>query len=146
MTMKGQSILITHAILIAFSIFLIFVVVSTFVKLRDDFQDFTAESEINQLCFIVRNGVEKIIPFYDYRSPTNSTQAVLDLNLPVRLAGLPYRMNFVGKAVNIETLTGFFNTTCKVGFNVTYRGFTAGGRTLLTYTYNGTDNVEVGAA
>jgi len=134
---KGQSILLSHAILVSFSVFLILIVITTFATLRHDFQNFTAANEMDQLCLILKGGAEKV--FYDsnYRSP-NGTQSRLIINLPDRLADIPYRADFQNNSVFIETLGPKFNTTCKVGFNATYSGFTSGGLTELSFNINTT--------
>jgi hypothetical protein len=49
---KGQSILLTQAILFGFTIFLVYAISSTFVGIRDDYQKFIGENEIKYaLCF-----------------------------------------------------------------------------------------------
>ena len=137
---KGQSAFVTHAILLGFVIFLIFIIVNTFLTLREEFQDFTAKSELEQVCFILRSGIEKLVPDTDYRPQTNTTSKI-DINLPEKMAGTSYVANFENRSINIFTLSPRFNSTCRIGFNVTYVGFTSGGLTEILFIRNLTNDI-----
>lgn len=141
---KGQSILLTHAILISFAIFLVFAVFTTLTTLRTDFEDFVADKEVQQTCLLVKGAIEKIYVPTDYRSPDNTTTGKIVVQMPERIAGTAYRLGFINASVEIDARP-FFNTTCKAGFAAVYNGSSSGGRTQLKYVRysNGTDNIEM---
>jgi hypothetical protein len=142
-THKGQSILITHAILVGFTIFLLLVVMNTFMTLREDFQNFAAHSEIDQVCMIIKSGIEKLFLGEEYRSQTNTTSRI-DLNLPEKLVDTSYRASFVNKSIDIATLSPRYNSTCRIGLDMQYSGFTTGGSTEIIFTRNSTaDAIEM---
>lgn len=134
--MKGQSAFLTHAILMAFIIFLIFIIINTFMTLKDEYQNFAADNEMGQVCLMLESGIEKIIPRTDFR-PVNSANEIT-ISLPERLSGSPYIANFRNKTIEIKLLDAAYNTTCSVGFNYTYSGFSSGGQTKIKFLRNKT--------
>lgn len=141
---KGQSLLLTHAILISFAIFLIFAVFTGLSTLKTDFEDFVADKEIQQACLLVKGAVEKIYIPTGYRPPENATAGSIVLQMPDRLAGSPYRVSFVNTSILVDGGAAF-NTTCKTGFNLSFSGSASGGLVQIKYARysNGTDAVEM---
>ncbi len=142
--LKGQSILLTHAILVSFAIFLVFAVFTGLTTLRTDFENFVADKEIKQSCLLVRGGIEKIYVNTDYRSNDNVTAGSIVLQMPERLAGASYRLSFDNNSIVIDGRP-LFNTTCKTGFNLSYKGSSTGGLVQMKYVRygNGTDAIEM---
>lgn len=144
---KGQSILLSHAILVGLSVMLVFVIATTMNNLRSEYQDFITEASVDQLCLLLKNGVEKVYRTVDYNSSSNTTYGTLYITFPDRLADKNYRLSFidVNKTASVESGDNSFNTTCKIGLNASYGGFTTGGRTRIDFVYytNGTRRIGV---
>ncbi|MBI3190091.1 hypothetical protein HYZ41_00130 [archaeon] len=138
--MLGQSAVFTHAILLSFTIFLIFIIITTFTTIRGNFQEFVAQNEMNQICFTLRGGFEKIYQQPDYVSPTG-TKNTLTIKLPDKLADASYRISFVNRTVKIQVLGPSFNSTCNIGFNTSYSGYAGGGMIEISYSLNTTASV-----
>ncbi len=137
---KGQSVLITHTILLSFIVFMIFLVASTFLALRQDFQAFATDSELSKVCLILKSGVEKLAIQTRYKPSTPAVNTI-DLRLPERIADIKYVAKFEGSSIKISTLNPVFNSSCKVGFNATYRGFASGGLTQISFARNSTEDL-----
>jgi len=132
---KGQDSLLSHSMLIAFSLIVIIFVVAALTSLRDDYSGFIGKNEISQVCLLVKGSIEKIFVEDRYSSPTNTTKGRIFLNLPDRIGDQNYRIRFVNASISIETLSRpRVNDTCKAGFNLSYTGSTTGGRTEINFT------------
>lgn len=135
-----------HAFAVAFSLMLVWIIITTMNTLVDQHREFVGKKEIVQVCDIMKTSVEKIMIPQDYVSRTNTTLGRLFVAMPEKVGGLKYRTRFSGDQLVIETLgTPFVNDTCVLGFNATFRGGTPGGRTEIIYFRysNGTDEVNV---
>lgn len=142
---KGQAPLVSHAIIVGFTIFLVYVVFTTFTALRDDYQKFVGGLEIKELCFIVRGSAEKVYTAADYNVSVNSLLGSIEVRLPDRVTDLKFNVRFVNKSALIESPGAEFNETCKIGFPAQFNGSTSGGLTRFSYTRltNGTNVIEV---
>lgn len=139
---KGQSALVSHAVLVGFSVFFIFIVVTTFANLNADFREFILENELQQACLVIKGGVENVYSQSDYRPYTETVHGSITVNLPERIAGENYNVRFENKSVLIEA--GQFSYSCKVGLNIDYSGSSSGGATTIKFTRNlTTDRIEM---
>jgi len=138
--MLGQSVIFTHAILLSFTIFLIFIIITTFTTMRGNFQEFTLQNEMDQVCFMMRSGFEKVYQQPDYVSPTGIKNTLV-IKLPDKLADTSYHVSFVNRSIKIQTLAPVFNSTCNIGFNTSYSGSAGGGVAEVSYTLNSTSSV-----
>lgn len=139
---KGQSFVVTHALFVGFSVVFVLVIVVTLNALKDDYQEFIAKNEMQEVCFSVRSGIEKIYLVSSYSPATNTTLGRIRLALPEKIAGLGYRINFSGSSALINAQK--FNDSCVVGFSNAI-GYTTGGDTdLLVRAYsNASKTIEV---
>ena len=144
-TQKGQSILLTHAILIGFTVFLVYAVTTTFIGIRADYQKFVGNNEVNELCFVMKGAVDKVYINTDYNSPTTTLAGYIDVLMPEKISDLPYHANFANRSVFLQSIDRKFNSTCTIGLNVNYNGTTSGGLTRFSYTRyaNGTKTIEM---
>ena len=142
---KGQSILITHAILVGFTVFLVYAVTTTFVSIRADYQKFVGTNEVSEVCFVMKGAVDKIYINTGYNSPTTTLAGYLDVLMPEKISDLPYHADFVSRSIILQSADRKFNSTCAVGLDVTYNGTTSGGLTRFSYTLypNGTKTIEM---
>lgn len=143
---KAQSPIVSHTLVIMLSIVLLILVITTLNSLRKEYQEFVGENEIKQICGIVRNGIEKIYWPEDYVSPTNTTMGEIVVGLPNKIAERNYRARFVNESLFIESIgEPTINYSCKIGFEVTLNGRTAGGRTEIKWTRlsNGNDVITM---
>jgi hypothetical protein len=134
---KGQSFLFSHSILVGFGVILIFIVMVAFTNLHNDFQNFVAKNELQQACIIVQGGIEKIYLESGYRSPTEGIYGTIDVNLPDRIAGMPYSVYFVNSTIRSDA--GEFSYACGAGFNARYQGSSSGGITQIVLFRNFTE-------
>lgn len=132
--MKGQSILLSHAILVGFSIFLVYAVSTTFVTLKNDYQHVIGGNEVDQLCFVIRGAVDKMQPDTNYNFTADTVLGSMDINFPERIAASNYRIKFANQSAVIDSLDNKFNQTCRMTANAVYTGQTSGGLTRITYT------------
>ena len=141
---KGQSILLSHALLVSFTIILIFAIFTTLNGMKNDFRDFTVKKEIQNGCNIIRQAVEKIYVNSNYRSPQNFTAGVAVVYMPDKMGGVPYRITFSGHKITLDA-SPVFNTTCNAGFNASYLGSSNGGLMQVRFIKyaNGTDSIEL---
>ena len=142
---KGQSILLTHAIFVGFTIFLVYAVTTTFVSIRSDYQKFVGNNEISELCFLMKGAVDKIYVNTEYTSPTTTVAGYMDVRMPDKISDVPYRAVFVNRSISMQSADRKFNSTCAIGIDVNYNGTTSGGLTRFSYTVfaNGTRNIEM---
>ncbi|MEK6888411.1 MAG: hypothetical protein AABX14_05705 [Candidatus Aenigmatarchaeota archaeon] len=142
---KGQAELVSHAILVGFSMFLVFVIITTFTDVKKDYQTFVGGSEIQEMCFVMRGAIEKIYNPTDYNLSTNTLMGSMQTRLPDRITDIRYRATFFNKSIIIESFGAEFNNTCKIGFDANYNGSASGGLTRFSYTKftNGTGVIEM---
>ena len=142
---KGQTPLISHAILVAFSLFLVYVVVTTFTSIRTDYQGFVGGLEIKELCFVMRGAIDKVYTQSDYIFSTSTNLGSIQARLPDRITDIKYKASFFNKSILIESQGREFNDTCKIGFSANYNGSTSGGLTRFSYLRytNGTNVIEM---
>ncbi|MBI4174194.1 MAG: hypothetical protein HY517_00990 [Candidatus Aenigmarchaeota archaeon] len=140
---KGQAILLNHAILIGFTIFLVYVVFTTFAAIKTDYQELVGGNEIKELCFVMRGAIDKVYAPIEFNVSSNVSLGRMETRLPERITDIKYRTKFFNKTLLIESTK--FNDTCKVGFNAEYNGSTSGGLTRFSYSKfdNGTNVIEV---
>ncbi|MBI2579543.1 MAG: hypothetical protein HYW27_01440 [Candidatus Aenigmarchaeota archaeon] len=126
--------------------FLILFVINFTNNIRDEYQDFIVESEIDHLCLLVKGAVAKVYVTGNIPGRYNDTLGSINIGMPEKIGDTKYRASFNGSSVMIET---FFNprrnVTCMIGLPGAYRGFSAGGQTKITlYQYvNGTKAIEM---
>ncbi len=131
---KGDT-LLTHTITLVFSLLMILTIVITFNSMENDYRDFIGKNEVQQVCGIVKSGIESIYLKENYDSPENATKGRIVIELPARIADMDYRVRFINRSVSIETLGRLrVNDTCKIGFAANYTGSTIGGRTEINFT------------
>jgi len=140
---KGQAILLNHAIMVGFSIFMVYVVVTTFASIRTDYQEFVGGNEIQELCFVMRGAVDKVYSPPDYNLSGNVSLGQIEVRLPERITDIKYQAKFFNKSILIES--NAFNDTCKIGYSANYNGSTSGGLTRFSYSRftNGTNVIEM---
>lgn len=143
--LSGQAPIISHAIIVGFTIFLVYVVITTFTSLRDDYQKFVGGLEVKELCFVMKGSVEKVYTPADYNLSVNALLGQVEVRLPDRLTDLKYNAKFFNRTILIESPGAEFNDTCKVGFMASYNGSTSGGLTRFSYIRltNGTNVIEM---
>jgi hypothetical protein len=128
--------------LIGFGIIFIFVIITTFVTMHSDFQDFVADKEMQQVCFVIKGGVEKIYFTSGYRPPFETRMGSITLALPGKIAGLDYSARFRNSSVLLELGRKMYE--CRIGFNATYAGLSDGGPTRIELWKNSTsDRIEM---
>lgn len=132
---KGISPLISHSIVVAFSAFLIVIVISTMTTITEEYRTYFAESEISQFCFTIRSSVEKIYSEQDYTPQTNTTYGEIILDLPEKITDMNYRAKFIGENITITAKSTKTNATCRMGFDINFTGSTTGGLTKMEYIY-----------
>ena len=142
---KGQAILLNHAIMVGFTVFLIYVVVTTFASIRGDYQKYVGGNEIKELCFVMRGAIDKVYAPLDYNVSSNVSLGRIEVRLPERITDIKYQTKFFNKTILIESGRSIFNETCKIGYNVNYNGSTSGGLTRFSYSKytNGTSVIEM---
>ncbi|MFA4820316.1 MAG: hypothetical protein WC613_05160 [Candidatus Aenigmatarchaeota archaeon] len=142
---SGQAELVSHAVLVGFSMFLIYVIITTFTNVKEDYQEFVGSNEIKEMCFVMRGAIEKVYNPTDYNLSTNTLLGSMQTRLPDRITDIKYRAIFFNKSILIESQGVEFNDTCKIGFAANYNGSTSGGLTRFSYTkfINGTSVIEM---
>ncbi len=134
---KGQSPLITHAIMVGFSVFLVYAVISTLTSIKTDYQEIVGGSEISGVCFIIKSGIDKVYAPDSYNTSATNLGSI-EISLPDRITDLKYEANFFNRSMLIKSSLPAFNQTCKIGYNVAYNGSTSGGLTRISYIKNTT--------
>ncbi len=131
---KGQVPFLSHTMMVAFSVVLIVLIVTTLNSVKIDYQEFVGKEEIIQVCVSIKSAIEKIYVPTGYTSLTNETMGSIVIDLPERIADVNYRMKFVNKTLMIETLAEpTLNQSCTIGFNASFEGSSRGGRTRLSW-------------
>ncbi len=141
---KGQSFLISHAILVSISIVLVFIVIYTFTNIRTDYQNFIGGVALEQACSEIKGSIEKVYNPPIYQSPSDTVYGQMRISLPEKAAGIKYRTTFENLSLKLETIgEPRINTSCRIGIDAQYIGSTTGGATDITYieTSNGTNKI-----
>ena len=131
--LKGQSPLLSHALVVMFSIMLVLVAVTAMNSIRNDYQAFVGTIEAQQVCGLIKQSIEKIYQTSDYAVQTNQTFGKITLELPERIADSRYRAKLFNDSIRVEMLGSQINETCKTGFNITMSGTSSGGRTQVIF-------------
>jgi hypothetical protein len=140
---KAQSVLIGHSVAISMTIILVIVVVISLNNVRNQYQKFVGENEIDQICLSVKGTVEEIYYQKNYTSPTNTTVARVRLELPSKVADKKYSARFFNNSVLVYSDDIRFNRTCKIGFSATFIGTSDGGPTYITWYRFGNGSEEI---
>src|SRR3989338_5813000 len=143
---KGQAQIVMHALTVAFSLVMIWIIVSVMNSLTDEHKQYVAKKEILQTCDILKTGTEKIMVRQDYVPRGTAVLGKIYISMPEKIGGLKYRTSFLNDTMIIETIgTPTVNDTCVMGFNATFRGGTNGGKTEITRLRynNGTDEISI---
>lgn len=140
---KGQAVLVSHAILVGLSIFLVYAVITTFTSIRNDYQKSVGGFEIKELCFVMRGAINKVYTPVDYNVSTNTSFGQIFVKLPDRITDIKYSAFFFNKTIQIRSFA--FNETCRIGFDADYNGSASGGMTRFSYvrSVNGTNTIEM---
>ena len=79
-----------------------------------------------------------------YRSPTSFESGAIEIKMPDKVAGTKYRITLANSSALIDAQP-YFNTTCKIGLNLSYTGSSSAGLIRLKYIRyaNGTDSIEM---
>jgi len=143
--MKGQSPIVSHTIIIGITVFIIIVMLLTLNYLRNEYQKFEGENDINNICLILKNSIEKIYHpenIDNYQTNVSSVMGKIIINLPAKISDIKYNINFVNSSIQVKGL--LLNQTCKLWFNITYTGFSSGGLTELSWIRLGrNDTIEM---
>lgn len=141
--MLGQSEFLSHSISVLISIFMIFILVTTMNTIKNDYNDFSAKSQINQICNTVKSSIEKI--YWPDGQANNTLLGSINLNLPERIATNNYKIMFSNSIINVTTYDGKIKANCTAGFDIIYNGTSSGGRTQIRwYNINNTNVITIG--
>lgn len=142
---RGQAELVSHAVLVGISLFLVYSVITTLADIRDDYQKYVGGLEVKELCFVMRGAIEKVYAPADYNVSTNTTLGSVMARLPERITDVKYSATFFNRSILIRSSGPQFNETCKIGFGAGYNGSTSGGLTRFSYmrSSNGTNVIEM---
>ena len=126
--------------MVGFSVFLIYVVITTLTSVKEDYQKFVGGLEIKELCFVMKGAIDKVYTPNEYNFSTNTSLGSIQVKLPDRITDIKYTAAFFNKTILITG--GSFNDTCKIGFVAEYNGSTSGGLTRFSYLrYTNSTNV-----
>ena len=128
--------LISHALIISFSILLILVVVTSLNTIRGDYKDFIGNIESKQVCGIIKEGIEKI--YSPYKSFTlleinYTAYGSIVLSLPEKIADARYRARLANDSIIVELIGEEINHTCASGFGLNMSGTSPGGMTRIEW-------------
>ena len=143
-TRKGQNPLLSHVLSMGLLIVLVGVIVVTLNDVQNNNREFAGRHEMRVACMLVKSGIEKVYAAEDYAAAGNLTIiSRVVVTLPDKVGDRTYRVRFVNDSITVAMLgQPALNETCRIGFNTTYRGTTAGGRTEINYT-KFTDGTEL---
>lgn len=143
--MKAQTPMVGHTIIIAVTVLLILTIVSTLNNLNNLYSDFVKENEIVHICDIIHSS---IVSLYDQDQPTlqqDTTLGEIIIELPNDIAGESYTIDFYNKSVRVRV--GDKTELCKIGYDVSYTGRSAGGLVKIKWIKGKTTNrIEIGGA
>ncbi len=143
MRKKGQSELLAHTLMIAFTIILVLVVLNSINGIKRDYKTFIGKLEVNETCYQIKNAVLMLESNDNFDQQINETVGQIDMMLPEKIGGSYYRGKMVNRKFVISLFTGE-TYNCTIGFNVT--GQTPGGLTYLKRKIYENDSVgyEIG--
>jgi len=134
--MKAQSVILTHTLLIAISVALIFVVVLTFTNMRSSYQDATISDGLSRVCLSMKAGMEKIYSDTGFLPQNDTLLGSVDLLLPDSISDIKYRTYFLDGTLYASSLDGR-SESCKIGLDAMYMGSTGGGDTRIDFMQMG---------
>lgn len=140
--MRGQSSILMHSLFLIISIFMLLIVVTSMNNIKNDYDNFSINSQINHICNIVETSIEKIYSKGNYISNDTLFGSVV-LNLPDKIASSNYKISFINSDILVKTLDGKYNVTCEAGFNITYNGTSTGRTKIIFSTVNNTDVISM---
>lgn len=143
---KAQSQLMAHVFMLLFSVMILALVLTTLNNIKQQYQEFVADLEIDEVCDTIKEGVGKIYWPTDYSGPKTVKMGEIEILLPVRVGDVKYKAIFAGSTLNIATVDKpYVNDSCKMGFDAIFNGQTSGGLAKLTWTAysNGTDEINM---
>jgi hypothetical protein len=143
---KGISPILNQSIMISVSIMVIILVITIVNRVSTDYKEFVGRNEIKEVCYIIRAGIEYEYWPGEYSSASNTTYGKILVNLPEKIAGLPYRAEFVNTSLELKMEGDLkLNYTCSLNFPVSYNGSSTGGLTELKWIQydNGTDLINM---
>ena len=129
--MKGQNPLISHTLIVAMSVLVLFLVVTTFNNIEKNQIMFVARSEADSICSTLSSQILKIYRNETYNSPGGQTCSWENIYLEKRLMIYNYKIYFN----NSDIIISFKNTkiNCSVPINATLIGSSYGGEVKLTW-------------
>src|SRR3989338_1906295 len=102
--LKGQSPLLSHALVVMFSIMLVLVAVTAMNSIWYDYQDFVGTIEAQQVCGIIKGSIEKVYQTSDYAVLTIQTFGKIDQELQERIADSRNRAKLFNDSILVEML------------------------------------------
>jgi len=136
---KGQMPLISHVIVVGLGVVLILVIVYTLSSLEADYRNFIDENEMEQACYLIKGGIEKIY-YSDYQ---NLEKGRIIIKMPDRISDINYIAEFTQYSVIIKR-DDRKNVSCTIGFPAVYSGTTTGGMTeIIIHSLNGIDFIDM---
>jgi hypothetical protein len=130
---RGQAPLISHTFAIAFTIAIVMLIVISSNNIRNDYEAFAMQGQINILCITVKSAIEKI--YWPFDREADGVFGRITIDLPEKIGENNYRARFYNNSLLIES---DINSTCYIGFNAS--GSTSGGRTEITWTRTGNED------
>ena len=130
---RGQAPLISHTFAISFTIAIIMLIVIASNNIKNDYEAFALQGQINILCSTVKNAIEKI--YWPFDREAGGVFGKITIDLPEKIGDKNYRARFYNNSLLIES---GINSTCYIGFNAS--GSTSGGRTEITWTRAGSED------
>jgi len=143
--LKGQSVIVTHSLLVLFATLFLIIIVTTLNSIREDYRDFTLNLTVKDICSVVKASVEELHAPIPAELEVNTEQSMgsVTLDLPQKIGGVKYRIRFGNRTILVKTESGF-SYACYTSVNSTLAGRSAGGRTRISWIYgNGTDKILI---
>jgi len=144
--LKGQSVIVTHSLLVLFATIFLIIIVTTLNSIREDYRDFTLNLTVKDICSVVKASIEELRTPIPAELEVNTEQSMgsVMLDLPQKIGGTKYRIRFENEMIVIKTESGF-SYTCYTSVNSTLSGRSAGGRTKIYWMYgNGINKILIG--
>lgn len=141
---KGQSQIITHSLIILFSVSLIVLVATSMKNIENQYENFTGDLQVDDICSIMKSSIERIYNPVSQNISVNRTEEMgyNIINLPQKIGSGYYHINLYNNTIEIETSE--IVHTCEAGINATFSGKSSGGRTKIKWLYgNGTNSIVI---
>jgi hypothetical protein len=143
--MKGQSVVVTHSLLILFATLLLIIVVTTLNSIKEDYRDFVLNLTAKDICNLVKTSIEELrtsIPT-ELEVKTEQNMGSIILDLPSKIGNTKYRIRLENETILIKTESGF-SYTCYTSVNSTLSGRSTGDRTKIYWVYgSGTNKISI---